>query len=135
MIPATSIRLDRAEGTHADVQAHHVVLSGPYVWHEADQTLVRWSDSAPATGGYDKTDFTVTFADGQTYQGRFDMMHWSVEMPSLAGHVRGFLRFYAGEERPDHITPQQYQRLLDQQPELTEATRKFLQSYAIGGQS
>lgn len=87
MIHATAIMLNRAEGPIA--HTGKVELSGPDVWAQAERQLAKWRVTAGRIG-YDKTDFVVTFADGETYTGcyllgRFDSL-------PLAEHIRGFLR-------------------------------------------
>lgn len=66
-------------------------------WHTANSVLREESDTAPATGGYDKIDFVVRFADGFDYFGRYDLKHWSIASPDLAGHCRGTLEYVANK--------------------------------------
>lgn len=41
---------------------------------EASDIILNYmARTAPISGGYDKTDFLVTFNDGETYKGRFDL--------------------------------------------------------------
>jgi len=79
--------------------------------------LMRESGSFPKTGGYDKHDFKIVFVDGETYEGRLDCKHH--ECPdndlNLLQHVLTFCKFYAGkmDVLPDHLTKEDYRRLMD----------------------
>jgi len=89
-IKARSITLQRAEGTigRDDFGPKTVTAKeGGNVWEQADRLLFDWSQTAPRGGGYDKVDFTVNYEDGETYSGRYDLVHWSEEYPSLAKEV------------------------------------------------
>ena len=62
MIKAIKIWLHRAEG-----KEDFATVEGEDVWFEAQNVLRRWGRTAPKPGGgYDKTDFKVTFEDGET---------------------------------------------------------------------
>lgn len=105
-------------------------------WAEADMILRCNSSSAPKCGAYDKHDFTVTFEDGTVYTGRYDLKHWKVERPDLAGHVRGFIRYLAGYA-PAWMAndPKATERYLKDREanlaEVEEATR-WLETYDLG---
>lgn len=86
--PVQSITLHRAEGSRSHLGAPYTVAT----YQEADQILRGWAWSAPATGGYDKCDFTILFADGMQYQGRYDVQHPSLKSPSLLHHLQHRLR-------------------------------------------
>lgn len=105
-IAASSILLNRAEGPTAE--CGEVLLTATRsvsAWDRASAMLRAWSHTAPKKGGgYDKCDFTVTFADGETYKGRYDLHHMEVEMPDLAKHLRGELEFYT--RRPQARAPE-----------------------------
>lgn len=79
----------------------------------ADEELRRWAKTAPEDGTYDKCDFKITFEDGDTYSGRYDLKRHDAGHTDLIGrHVRQFAKFYAGLWRPDHMTPKQYEHHL-----------------------
>lgn len=111
-VKVKSVWLARAEGRPEECIA--LVVDSI---EAADAVLLRWSETAPGgpgddLGGYDKCDFEITFEDGEKYEGRYDLVHWSKEMPSLARHVLSFLRFHAGLWCPPHLTPTQYEDAL-----------------------
>lgn len=81
-VPAVSIRIGFSESNYIQEGATFV---GPTAWRDASAYLV--CSPAPDLGSY-KTDFVVTFADGETYSGRFDI---GADAPSLEEHVRDFL--------------------------------------------
>ena len=67
-ITVTKIEITRGEGPTA--------LCGKKRTFKNFAACERWLGSQastfPKSGGYDKHDFAVTFADGRTYSGRFD---------------------------------------------------------------
>lgn len=102
MIKATRIIFHRAEGTRHDTGDHEFV--GDHLWHDVERHIFGASFSAPAQGGYDKCDVTITFADGWGYRTRYDMVH--------ARHVWGEWAFYAGTRIPPHLTREQWERFV-----------------------
>lgn len=52
-----------------------------YSWEEAEKAL---SSVIPPDLGYYKTDFVITYKDGETYQGRFDI---GSDAPTLKEHI------------------------------------------------
>lgn len=104
-VGAVSIRLERATGPLPPPQP--LTLTGPAVWVQANAVLREWKWTAPhSSEGYDKVDFTVTWPDGETYEGRFDMTR--DEYADLAGHVNGFLDWAVsrhGRVAPDLPNP------------------------------
>lgn len=104
---------------------------GVSLWQRADAQLRSWSFTAPSTGGYDKCDFKVTFADGEMYEGRYDLKRG--DGASIGGHIQEFCRFNAGLARPTHLTQQQYKRFLDTCDSAeVEAFKGFLLKYDLG---
>jgi hypothetical protein len=106
-------------------------------WIETDWVLKAWAKTAPEGGGYDKCDFTITYDDGETYSGRFDLQRDHMAGSNLLGnHVRLFCETYSGRRRPTHITPERYRALMKQYgEETTSAYCEFLDSYEIGAEN
>jgi hypothetical protein len=103
-IRVQSVFLERAEGPTAEC----IAVTVPTLT-EATATLRRWSWSAPKPGGgYDKCDFRVTFADGETYEGRYDLQRDLAGEGPLSKHIRDFMLFCAGQRRPSHMTEDVY---------------------------
>lgn len=124
-----SVWIERAEG-RADECVERTVDS----LAAADAVLREWSETAPATGGYDKCDFKITFADGETYEGRYDLVHWTRELPNLGKHVLNFVGFHAGARCPPHMTEEEYQRALrtfDARGVKRSDYKEFLDKYEI----
>lgn len=125
------IVINRLEGP-IGCDSEYVVSS----WSEADTALARESWTAPKSGGYDKTDFTITFENGHTYSGRYDLKHMSVEFPNLQAHVRDFVRFSAGIDCPEHMTEEswrEYLRAVEQySPGASEQFADLYYNYEIG---
>ena len=105
---ALSITITRAEGSADECGKPETVAS----FADADAVLMRWSETAPATGGYDKCDFSITWPDGGTYRGRYDLKHHSAEQPSLTRHMVDLAEFYTGQNQPEHMTAADYQQHL-----------------------
>lgn len=96
MIALAKIELTRAEGPIENCGKAMPVDS----WAAADGQLTRWAHTAPEPGqGYDKVDFKVTWADGETYEGRYDMNRLGEDSETnghdLARHIRRFLNWIA----------------------------------------
>src|SRR4051812_22091261 len=86
-----SISLQRVEGTNEEISRSWLFatpFTGPGMWIDASQMLLAWSDTAPLDKGYDKVYFSVLFENGWTYRGRYDLVHWSREMPDLERRFR-----------------------------------------------
>lgn len=86
--------------------------------------------------GYHKTDFVVTFADGNKYAGTLDIEHSSKPNNDLnvAKHVREFATFYSGRlSQHPRMTPEEYQKIVGryQQTEL-DYYGDILDKYQIG---
>src|SRR6266853_2565243 len=100
-IPVKSIWIRRAEGPKNDLGARTVTS-----FEAADAQLKRWARSAPKRGGgYDKTDFRIEWADGETYEGRYDLTGEDVSKHNLLGaHIQHFLNFHAVLLCPEHLS-------------------------------
>lgn len=67
-VPAVRIELAQAEGCYHG-HTPTADLTGPGLWERANRTLSDWSITAPRNGSYHKTDYRVTYADGEVYRG------------------------------------------------------------------
>ncbi len=121
-----SITIDRAEGKHEEcIKTEHTT------WADAEARIIAICTSKdPTLPGYDKTDFVIVFADGETYSGRYDAVHPTRDSydGSLAKHVREHCEFCAGLWKPSHLTDEQYERWLAEQ----EANRAGFKADALG---
>lgn len=127
-----SITLTRAEGPSAECDKPQAVTG----WQEADMVLKRWAETAPKDcQTYDKCDFTITYSDGETYTGRYDLKNWLCEFPDLGKHVRDFVTFHAGQRKPAWMSDEQYQRVMNMPhiQELKPEFERFLKDYEIPG--
>lgn len=99
-----SIIFKRAEGPSAQC-----VEKNFNTFSEVNSYMLKMSHTAPKKdAGYDKCDFTVNFGNDDTYTGRYDLVHYSVEVPDLSRYIKEQLLFMSGELRPDHMTLSQY---------------------------
>lgn len=95
LIEPVSIKITRREGPTYRCDRTHKATR----WSECWAILRGEASTAPEGGGYDKHDFTVTFADGFTYRGRYDLKHWREDPLDLAAHCRAHLQWLATDER------------------------------------
>lgn len=127
-IQVKNIVVTRAEGPSALCGVPTTAKS----FEEVNAILFDWSDSVAARGGYDKCDFVVTFEDGKTYSGTYDLFHHSVkEFYSLKTHILDNCRFSANLHRPAHFSENDW--LVSQKmnaPNAQEYTT-FLETYDI----
>lgn len=99
-VPVQKIVVTPREGSH--------VALGPQTfdkWHGPNWFLLTRSKHAPSGGAYDKFDFEVTWANGQTYSGRYDLRN-DVIWPQVEKQIENHLRFYV-EKRPEWVKPEQ----------------------------
>lgn len=101
---ALSIRLERWEGLSEECGQPVTVAS----FAEADALLMRWSETAPSAGGYNKCGYLVTWPDGQTYSGRYDLVHHTREKPSLCDDMASGAEYQLGKRCPLHMSEAEY---------------------------
>jgi hypothetical protein len=98
VIRAVKIELERLEGLVTEVGSVTCLpRDGSSVWNEAAEVLIRWRRTAPAGRGYHKVAFVVTYADGETYSGRYDMTAGVYR--TIPGQMAEFLA-YVGDRVP-----------------------------------
>jgi hypothetical protein len=122
-----SIRFPFSESAHIDEKLVFQTFEAAanYLGHAAHH--------APADGCYDKTDFEVTFEDGEVYKGRVDITHEMVGGCDLLGHMRRHCGFHGGRFVPAHMTTASYRACLAAFGEDTrQACSDFLDKY-LGG--
>lgn len=101
-------------------------------WGAADRAVFAVAREK-TNGGYYKTVFSVTFADGYVYEGRLDVKanEWS-----LGAHILAHCEFGTGLHCPAHMTPAQYEEMLRTQehyhPGRQAHYRELLATYQIG---
>jgi hypothetical protein len=133
LIPPVKIEMKRAEGWTAQA-----TLTGGDLWNLSDAILSAWSTTAPDSGGYDKCDFIVTYEDGETYHGRFDLKrkHGGVK-GLLSSQIWHHVSFIIGQWCPPHMEQEQYQEYIKQdRAHMTEeewaACNVWLATYELG---
>ena len=132
-IPVESVWVNRAEGPTKDLGERTTSTL-----EAADAILRRWSKTAPEEGhGYNKVDFKITWQDGESYVGRYDLQREDATKKNLIGeHVQQFLTFHAGYWRPSHMTPEQYTTYLErvgfgEGSENRAMAKKLLEDYEL----
>lgn len=113
--PVNFITLARAEGLEHECGKPVTVST----WDAASATLSGWAWSAPKDGGYDKCLFKVEWANGETYQGRFDLQYRHVMGAHVEDQIASFLRYVL---KTPGITS----------AEMVETARRMLATVALG---
>lgn len=87
---------------------------------------------APDSGAYHKTGFRVTWMDGSSYQGRFDLTHEHRLNASVGAHIIDFCEFHSGRRKPIHMTEKQYTQFLSiHSAEQKQQLEDYLDKYEI----
>ena len=103
---AVCITITRAEGPTNLCKTR--VFAGLDCWAKSRAFMLANLSTFPAGGGYDKHDFTVVFADGETYEGRLDAKANGDDC-DVQAHIRDYVRFLAGQQQPARMTAAQYE--------------------------
>lgn len=125
-IAAVCITITRAEGPTDLCKTR--VFAGLDCWEKSRAFMRANLDTFPASGGYDKHDFTVVFGDGETYEGRLDAKANGKDC-DVQAHVRDYVRFLAGLAKPAHMTDAQYAAYVAEDKDEAAA---FLAKYDLG---
>ena len=129
MIQVKSIEFDRVEGLREEC--------GPrtfFAWTTLHAHVRSAARTAPADGSYDKCDVTVKWADGTSFKFRFDLnsTHTQEHSP-VRDELYRTLTFYAGRERPSHLSEQQYKTLLQAQERVQSGIGTWMSQILDGG--
>jgi hypothetical protein len=94
------------------------------LWTEADNykrpAFDSWADvdivlfgigATVKGGGYHKTAFRVTWADGETYEGRIDARPGRT---NIREHMRDYCLYHSGRAHPWHYTAEDWAAYLDE---------------------
>jgi len=133
-IKVKSVKVERAEGPTEECVPH--TFEGPDAMEEAQTQMTLWSKTAPGKGhGYDKCDFVVTFEDGETYEGRYDLQDTGLNDSgdTISYQMHHFLGFMAGSYRPGWIDDEKWDKACKYHKESGEAqsAREFLEKYTF----
>ncbi len=102
-----------------------------HTWSDANKAVSEMAFYASSTG-YDKTDFTITWTNGDTYKGTISIGHKMTSGRPLTDHVVSNLEFLSGK-KPPHLTDESYKRLTKQlEPETIAEATKMLATYDLG---
>jgi hypothetical protein len=119
-VPLARILVTRAEGpiNGSDWNAGETrEFAGADAWEAAHKALATLCLQAPRTGGYDKCDVSIEWANGDGYGYRFDAQHPDCagrDTPDIARHVLQHLHFLQGHRCPLHMTADSYADLVAQ---------------------
>lgn len=132
-IKVKEITIVRAEGPSRLCDIVQVAES----FAEANTILMSNSSSAPKGGAYDKHDFKVVWEDGQEYNGRYDLKHFSEEFPYLDRHIVSFLSYLAGtpplwmERLGNEEALKRYKEDRGRNPEEVQNAKDFMEKYEL----
>lgn len=132
MKKAVKIVVERWEGRITECGKEEV--EGADVWSRANAILLRWSRTAPSEGGgCHKCGFTVTYEDGETYEGRYELTR---KWPSIQNHMREHVMFSAGLVTNPWMGEERYRAYLNEivGEEKMADYKKFLSEYEMGPQ-
>ena len=91
----------------------------------ADDALRCMAWSAPEDGTYHKTEYKVTFKDGESYQGRICLKLHDVEFELIIQYaMRECVDYHAGRACPDHMNAEEYERCLSFYDSSESSNRK-----------
>lgn len=132
MVAVKTVIIERAEGLVEECIKR--AFTGNNAFEQANQELLRWSETAPKDGCYNKCDFWVEWEDNQTYKGRYDLTHWTEEIPNLGEHMRDYLEFHAGTHCPDWLQNDRarYEAIVNEDLDRKQNCAEFLNTYQIG---
>lgn len=108
------IKLNRVEGHPLETKKTHIAHS----FFEADGILYSMSKTCSKTC-YDKVDFTIVYEDDTEYFGKYDLYHFSRQMPNLSLHIKQFLNYMANNTDIELR-------------EKSEVAKRFLKHYDLG---
>ena len=117
-------------------------FEGDSCWEDVYSFLLLAAAQIPADRlGYDKTDFRVTWEDGETYEGRLDLKNPASGRESdtnIAEHIRSHCIFYGGiamtpayRNRWHWMTEESYAEIMEHTKDKAEYLR-FLDEYQLG---
>lgn len=99
-------------------------------WRDVDMVLFAVATSRPrSTGGYYKTGFRITWADGETYEGRIDVQRGT---HSIREHVRAHCLAYSGRSAPALYSEAEWLAVVARvKPEQRAGLERVLDNYEL----
>lgn len=108
-------------------------FEGPEVWTKVNGLIAQIAAQCPPDMlGCLKCGFMVTFEDGETYEGRFEVKPYG--SGTLEQHIRTHCVFHSGRETKPWMGEKRYRAFLDDvvKPEAQAAYAKILDEYELG---
>jgi hypothetical protein len=110
-IKVSSIRFEWSES--AEIKDGQTVST----FEEAEKLIKKAALNSPYDQGYDKTKFIIKWSDGQTYEGRIDIMKKdSFKITPLKEHVLSFINYVVSDKETGWYTEEEkeaYKHLLE----------------------
>ena len=129
MVKVRSVYLEPIEGV-----GEATLFQGPTAMADAQKQLRKWGFDAPApeTGCYDKTDFVVTFQDGDTYSGRYDLQGDGLAGgKTIAEQMVQFVGFIAGTYRPAWCSDEEWASICERNKDRKAEALEWLETYEV----
>ena len=126
----TKVRVSTIAITRAEGPARLCRTRTFKTWKNASAALLAAAHTYPTGGCYDKHDLVITFADGETYNGRLDCTADGSDC-DVAAHVLEYVEFLAGARKPDHVTAEQYKAMLREDLGRAAEALAFLATYDL----
>lgn len=100
-----TVVIERAEGINDHYTMARRTFTGDSAESQGNHWLQEIAQTAPQTGGYDKTDVWVTFSNGEEFELRFDVQHTTVpdNDTNIRQHLRSWLLYNSRPEELPHI--------------------------------
>lgn len=129
MIGIRHIEFNRAEGLHDECGWRTF-----YSWSSLHAFVMAAARTAPADGTVHKCDVAVKWTDGTSFKFRFELTNaHAFSTTSVIDEMRFKLSFYAGRERPLHLTETQYRAMLQAQEHIQPGTSVWMAQIIDGG--
>lgn len=125
MIKLKQVKITRAEGLINEcgnpviLKGERLRISKDHDWQyinpilQANTVFMQWGQTAPERG-YDKCDFEVLWQGGYKWAGRFDLQKGGTDAGEIfSDSFRSRILFYAGYNKPQYMTDERYNRLID----------------------
>lgn len=127
---AGKIRVSKIEVLWSELNGLDAVVWTSFA--EANAALAEHAARRGERGGYSKTDFRVTWQNGETYEGRLDLCADHIGNTGIiTDHVRSYLSRLAGRKPVPGLTLEESIRRIGASEEKREGAARFLDTYAL----
>ena len=130
MIKIRSVWMKDVEG-----YGEEKLIRGPGALDKAQAQMRKWGSMGapdPETGCYSKCDFVVTFEDGDTYTGRYDLQSNGLASGLTIGQqMKNFVGLIAGTFRPAWCSDEDWERICERHKDDKAEALEWLETYEV----